>query len=61
MDVVTGALVVSLCLASFVLGMIAMAIILHPYRKELKRAGQREAARRQLHSQLRDLDRERGR
>ncbi len=42
---------------SFILGMITMAIILHPYRKELKRAQQRETARRQLHNQLRDLDR----
>ncbi|HYU76891.1 MAG TPA: hypothetical protein VEL31_29840 [Ktedonobacteraceae bacterium] len=57
MDTTTVVLIICLCLASFVLGMIAMAIILHPYRKELKRAHRRETARRQLHSQLRDLDR----
>jgi hypothetical protein len=57
MDITTTILIVCLCLASFVLGMIAMAIILHPYRKTLKLAQQREAARRQMHQQLRDLDR----
>ena len=57
MDITTVVLIICLCLASFVLGMIAMAILLHPYRKELKRAWQREAERRQLHQQLRDLDR----
>ena len=57
MDTTTIVLIICLCLASFILGMIAMAILLHPYRKELKRAHRREAARRQLHSQLRDLDR----
>ncbi len=57
MEMTTVVLIICLCLASFVLGMIAMAIILHPYRKELKRASRRETARRQLHNQLRELDR----
>ncbi len=57
MDLTTLTLIVSLCLASFVLGMIAMAILLHPYRKEFKRAQLRDVTRRQLHDQLRELDR----
>jgi len=57
MDTTTVVLIICLCLASFVLGMIVMAIILHPYRRELKRARQREAARRHYQGQLRDLDR----
>lgn len=57
MDITNITLVVCLCLTSLILGMIIMAIILHPYRKELKRAHQREAARRQLQNQLRSLDR----
>jgi hypothetical protein len=57
MDITTAILIVCLCLASFVLGMVAMAIILHPYRKALKLAQQREATRRQMRQQLRDLDR----
>ncbi len=58
MDLTTTTLIVSLCLASFVLGMVAMAIILHPYRRELKRARQREVARQHYQRQLRDLDRQ---
>jgi hypothetical protein len=57
MDITTTILIVCLCLSSFILGMMVMAIILHPYRKALKQAQQREAARRQMHQQLRDLDR----
>jgi len=52
-----------MCLASAIIGMVLMAIILHPYRKEVKRAWQREmqaqqrkVARQQLQRQLRDLD-----
>jgi hypothetical protein len=57
MDITNAALVVSLILAGFILGMIAMAIILHPYRKELKHMRQREAARRHLQNQLHNLER----
>ena len=57
MDMTTIVLIVCLCLASFVLGMIAMALLLHPYRRELKRVRQREAAHRQYQKQLRNLDR----
>jgi hypothetical protein len=57
MDIANAALVVSLILAGFILGMIVMAILLHPYRGELKRMRQREAARRHHQNQLRSLDR----
>ncbi|HYU76414.1 MAG TPA: hypothetical protein VEL31_27395 [Ktedonobacteraceae bacterium] len=57
MDLTTLALIVCLCLASVILGMVLMAIILHPSRKELKRVRQREATRQQYQRRLRDLDR----
>ncbi len=64
MDLTVVALIVCMCLASLIIGMVLMAIILHPYRKEVKRAWQREmqaqqrkTARHQLQQQLRDLDR----
>jgi hypothetical protein len=56
-DIMMVILITCLCLASFVLGMIAMAILLHPYRKEVQRAQLRDATRRQLRDQLRELDR----
>ncbi len=63
MDLTVVALIVCMCLASAIIGMVLMAIILHPYRKEVKRAWQREmqaqqrkVARQQLQRQLRDLD-----
>ncbi len=58
MNLTTITLIVSLCLASFVLGMIVMALLLHPYRRELKRTHQRDAACQHYQRQLRDLDRQ---
>ncbi len=57
MDTITGVFVICLCLAAFILGMITMALLLHPYRSELKRSRQREAAHQRYQRQLRDLDR----
>jgi hypothetical protein len=57
MDLTNITLVICLILAGFILGMIVMAILLHPYRGELKRMRQREAARRHHQNQLRSLDR----
>lgn len=64
MDLTVAALVISTILAGVVLGMIIMAILLHPYRKalkrtrgELSRVRAREAERRLLQRQLGDLDR----
>ncbi len=57
MDITTIALIVCLCLASLILGMVLMAIILHPFRKELKRAKKSEAAWQQYQKQIRNLNR----
>ncbi len=56
MDITIIALMICLCLASILVGMILQAIILHPYRKEFKRARQREAALQRYRRQLRDLN-----
>jgi protein-S-isoprenylcysteine O-methyltransferase Ste14 len=37
MDTTTAAFIACLCLVCFILGMISMSIILHPYRQEQKR------------------------
>lgn len=50
------ALIVSLVLAGFILGMIAMAIILHPHRAALKRARERLAAQQEYRQRMRHLD-----
>jgi peptidoglycan/LPS O-acetylase OafA/YrhL len=57
MDITNVALVVCLCLTSLILGMILMAIILHPFRKELKRAKKSEAAWQRYQQQVRNLNR----
>jgi hypothetical protein len=57
MDVTEIALITCLCLACFALGMIIMAIILHPYRKALKHAKKSEAAWQRYQRQVRDLNR----
>ena len=57
MDITNVALVVCLCLTSLILGMILMAIILHPFRKELKRAKKSEAAWQHYQQQVRNLNR----
>ncbi|MBA2391412.1 MAG: hypothetical protein H0V70_01550 [Ktedonobacteraceae bacterium] len=57
MDITSIALIVCLCLTSLILGMVLMAIILHPYRKELKRAKKSEAAWQQYQRQVRNLNR----
>jgi peptidoglycan/LPS O-acetylase OafA/YrhL len=56
-DITEIALITCLCLTSLILGMILMAIILHPFRKELKRAKKSEAAWQQYQRQIRNLNR----
>lgn len=41
------ALIICLCLASLILGMVLQAIILHPHRAEAKRMRQRQAVERE--------------
>jgi peptidoglycan/LPS O-acetylase OafA/YrhL len=57
MSIAGIALIVCLCLTSMILGMVLMAIILHPYRKELKRAKKSEAAWQLYQQQVRNLNR----
>ena len=57
MDITNVALVVCLCLASLILGMVLMAIILHPFRKELNRAKKSKAAWQRYQHQIRNMDR----
>ncbi len=57
MDLTSITLVICLCLVSAILGMVFMAIILHPHRQEAKRVRKREVVRAQYQQQMRSLDR----
>jgi hypothetical protein len=51
------ALIVCLCLASLILGMIIQAIILHPHRAEVKRTRKRLAAEQEYRQRMQRLNR----
>lgn len=56
MNTSTIALIVCLCLVCFILGMIVMSIILHPYRQEAKRLRRKQEEYQRYQQRIRKVD-----
>jgi uncharacterized membrane protein (DUF106 family) len=56
MDISTFALIACVCLVSFILGMIVMSIILHPYRQEAKRLRKSQEEYKRYQQRMRNVN-----